>query len=273
MSTFELSVSVAYPDKLEVGALQDRYTQTGRHSGYQLMVTHTGLNEIKHLKSSDYDLLINKAEKAIEALDKKYRRFVEAEEKASMQEQALSQTQEQESQREEILNTLHHTLDIDDSIDWDSLKTFEEYKVPQPKEPVEKVYQGLRPPEQKPVERFVTPPTLLQKLFLQSGKVRERQLSEYESYKKNYEKLVADYEKAVADVNKSNSVARAQFDQEMKQWEKAKRTFEENKDSTNRKIDEFKERYLRNDPEAVAEHARMVLDNSEYCSGTLNLAT
>ena len=39
------------------GDIQEKYTSTGRHSGYQINLQHTGLDEHKHLSAVDRNAL------------------------------------------------------------------------------------------------------------------------------------------------------------------------------------------------------------------------
>ena len=57
---------------IEQSSLRSRYTATGKLSGYEIDLTHNGLDEIKHLFARDTDILEGKIHNQVVAWEKKW---------------------------------------------------------------------------------------------------------------------------------------------------------------------------------------------------------
>ncbi len=62
---------------IEKGSLNNRYTSTGKHSGYEIELRHDGLNEIKHLFARDTDILNGKIHNQVVAWENKWQKKIE----------------------------------------------------------------------------------------------------------------------------------------------------------------------------------------------------
>ncbi len=124
---------------IKQGPLETIYTKTGRVSTYRVEFRHEGLNEIKHVSGRDEDILNAKMNNLINRWDIKWNNFVEkqkkekekerlANEEASKEQLAKEKNENAKKQLSAIENVLNYTLDINDAVDWDSLKDLEPFK-------------------------------------------------------------------------------------------------------------------------------------------------
>ena len=65
---------------IEKGRIERKYTATGKHSGYQVRVRHSGLDEVRHLSAADRDILEDKLDNLVKTWSKKWHKAKRAEE-------------------------------------------------------------------------------------------------------------------------------------------------------------------------------------------------
>ena len=103
------------------------YTASGL-SRYEIKVWHTELNKIQVIRGDEESIVEQKAEAKIRQWDEMW----EKKEKLSL---AKDQTSEALLELEAPDKILKHTLDIDDTIDWESLKNKDKFPAPKPQKP------------------------------------------------------------------------------------------------------------------------------------------
>lgn len=110
---------------------------------YEIEIRHDGLGKYRHIRGSDRLIVTQKAEAQKRAWDDAWFKKQEIEEKnkkrlflLNKKEAARQLAAEQTEEAQEILHslqrTLHHTLQIDDKIEWESLKDTTAYPYPCP---------------------------------------------------------------------------------------------------------------------------------------------
>jgi len=228
-------------DLVKMGETQTHWNVSGsRILKYSIEIYHEGLKEHKLISAPECDMLENKVNLQIQKWVEKWynleRKRKIAEKKEANKEEAKIRTEEAEKKLEDIDNLLIHTLDIDDTVDWDMLKKRDEF------------------PETRPNRKYLSRPrryskeytpnfTFLEKIFKSK---KERKIQEYE---KKYSAAIADWEKEKEEVAK---------------WEERKRLYYKEQENFNRKIDALKASYFEKEPNSVTEYCEIVLDNSKY---------
>ena len=99
---------------------------------YEIEVQHDGLNKYRHIRGSDPHVVEQKAEAQARVWDemwekrqaaehKKRQREANAQEKEQKKRLAIEKTREAQEDIDQLHRILLHTLNIDDTVDWDSL--------------------------------------------------------------------------------------------------------------------------------------------------------
>ena len=119
---------------IETGSLKNRYTSSGKHSGYEVELRHDGLNEIKHLFARDTDILNGKIHNQAVVWENKWKKQIEIKNKEKIRLQTVAKGDLAEERTEKAIQALtqiekilSHTLDIDDAVDWASIKNTTSY--------------------------------------------------------------------------------------------------------------------------------------------------
>lgn len=117
---------------------------------YFAEVTHKGLNDHKILTSDDWNILQNKINTHIAKLEERWDKIVLKKNivrtKDELQKEAENRTQEAISSLKQIDNLLLHTLHIDDTVDWETLKDRSNFKVPNPNKELTKLLMSVTKP-------------------------------------------------------------------------------------------------------------------------------
>jgi len=232
---------------------------------YSVEIYHSGLNEHKLITaperlmlSTKVDLQIKKWNEKWETIDAK-KKIVEARE--SSLEEANLRTQEAINAIEEVENILKYTLDVDDTIDWDTLKVHDQYSIDKPKKPVRKKKYEYPSEPLKPATKF----DFFDAIF-KSRKNRkiveaeEKHLLSLENWEKEKRKIDISNEQLETEYN---SIVKT-WDNEVSQWEANRDNFYREQTQFNEKIEQMKNEYMQKNPESILEYCEMVLNNSVY---------
>ena len=262
-------------DLIEVGNLKARHTTTGKVSGYVVIVQHTGLGESKDIFAKDIDVLEAKIQNSIIDLEAKWEKHLQklekesiAQEKAEKVERARQLTQEAEEILSSFDQILTHTLDIDDAVDWETLKDKSLFKSqclqkngalvvyhPDSNEPLSVLKPTIVAP---PVREDYVKKVPLWKLVLG---LKNKTLKKYEE---NFSNAKAAYKK-VSETHQKELTRRSDFLTAQKQkWEQERQNFLSKQKNHNSKVDRLKNAYESGEEEAVLEHFDIVLSSSQY---------
>lgn len=231
---------------------------------YSVEIRHDGLHKYRHIKGNDKYVVEQKAhiqmrqweemwQKKQEAEKKKRERATAAMEKAQKKALAEQQTLEALEQLEIINNTLLHTLDIDDEIDWDSLKDHSKFTKSKPRSPNAPIY-----PLEPVKESFEPSFGLLDRIF-SSSKQKKIQASDklfedaMNKWKNETDRLKVKHEKEVE-----------VYGEQLKKWNEMRDIHESMKKEKNDAIEKKKEQYFAGESESIMEYCDMVLSNSVY---------
>lgn len=232
---------------------------------YTVEIFHSGLNEYKLLSAPEKNMLDTKINLQVSKWNQKWEILEEKrkvnEEKESSLEMANTRSQEANQLIDQIENLLIHTLNVDDTIDWNALKNFQEFDVEKPIKPTEPKLKEYPPAPIKPELKF----GILDYIFAARKnkkimELEEQHLISIENW--NNENVII--EKANEDIIQSYNKEVILWEIDVVKWEEMKKNYYYDQEQLNAKIDEMKRDYLQNDPNSIVEYCDMVLNNSIY---------
>jgi len=255
---------------IQIGQAQEHYNVSGtRILKYSVEMYHKGLNEHKLISAPEIDILQNKVDLQANKWKQKWETLETKrkaqEEKEANQKEAENRTLEAQAVLKQIGDILTHTLSVDDTVDWESIKKHDKFPTPKPQNPKKKEHIKIPDKPDKNSEEFVPKFTLFEKI-LKSKK--EKKITEYDL---KYSNAVKDWEKTkqkVEDKNKKidgeNERILQNWELKVKEWEKEEDRFYQDQEEYNKKIDQLKEAYFEKDTNSITEYCEIVLNNSEY---------
>ncbi|MCP6727521.1 MAG: restriction endonuclease [Patescibacteria group bacterium] len=246
-------------EELEIGKARAYYNTAGtRILKYQLEMVHKGLNEYKVISAPELYMLENKVQIQADKWNTKWQSLLEkqriVEQKEANIEEATERTEEAINRLHQIDNLLLYTLDIDDTIDWDTLKRHDCFPEPKPAMQV-KVEYPKKPTEDdeeyQPVYRFID------KLS------KKRRLKKKKKLQEQFQVDLENWNKEKLTIDRKNLEIQKEYNNAITTWEKENEIFLKKKDEYNQGIELLKEKYRQNDPTATIEYCEMVLNNSQ----------
>jgi restriction system protein len=231
---------------------------------YWIEVRHEGLHKYRVIKGNNRYVVEQKAYLQKKQWDEMWKKKKEAEKKKSERENmafekaqkkalAEQQTLEAVSQLELLDNILVSTLDVDDKIDWDSLKDNSKFKDPKPKSPKKPSYPSE--PDQKNYE----PKFGLMDRIISSSKQRK-----IDESNKLYEAAMNDWREKTDELTERYEKEVSAYEDRLEKWKEKKETFERDQKERNEEIQKKKVQYKAGESEAVIDYCDMVLSNSVY---------
>lgn len=120
-------ISITVPDNIsglvQISDVYQNYLQSGKPSSYGVDLAFHELNLTKTIKTKDFYLLRSKVEESLRSWSEKYCRHTDKLHKEDRQASVDRMNRDASAAVELVNNLLIHTLDIDDALDWDSLKS------------------------------------------------------------------------------------------------------------------------------------------------------
>lgn len=245
----------------EQGKIRSTYTSKGRHTGYAVEVRHRELNKYQVVRGDNKHVVQQKARAKMAQWDEMWQRKQEAERKreeraekaqyaASQQQLAVEQTQEAQDALSVLEHVLSHTLSVDDTVDWESLKDYSPYAVPQPERPKS---PNVKEPQLSNAQYHVEF-NLLDMLIASRKTTKEQKATA--QFKRDHQKWEAIMQKHAEEVQ--------EYEASLATWEEEQAAYLQARDASNAAIDEQKADYLNSDSGAVLDYCDLVLLNSEY---------
>ena len=262
----QIKIAAETRKKIRVGKLRAKWSAAGdRILRYYIDFSHPVLDLHKEVSSPEIDILQNKVDVLLASWDKKYELHLKKMKISAGKETAEQLTLEAERQLTKLQKILAHTLSVDDTVNWEVLKDSsifqvlnfeaEEFPTPKPMPP-----QETNSPELK-IGWF-------EKLTGQSKKIianHSLQMAEYKSKEKQkqaeYNECLLQWEHAK---NKWDSEQEREKEEFQRSQNEIKKRFLKSQKHTNDKVDTLKQRWLEGSPEAIIEHANIVLDASQH---------
>lgn len=263
-----VSIPVAIQDKVEVSSIYENQTQAGKFSSYGVDLTLKELRQFRKLKSSDLDVLQCKIESTLESWAKAYERHRNELRRGEQCGNVDQMNQDIAKHLKALNNILKHTLDINDVVNWDSIKRNEPFRIaPQD------IITGLKKaPEQI---RFAADGKPMGFIKVEPGPrpMLEQVTASYGLFTRmfNKQKIQTDYEqrqvtwrKECGEVNAENERRQTLLTGLKKSFEKKREIYEKEKAADNAAIDAVRQRYQTGDPSAIEEYCDLVLTASSY---------
>ena len=239
-------------------------------------IMHLGLKKVRTLKDSSSYILENKVKQQFETWDSQYNRVLQKEDKEKNVINADQLTEEAKNTQESLESILHHTLEIDDAVEWNSLKdfsNFEEIPPSKPEEPPKPNQSEYKSKMDPPSESLFKPKLSLLDKIIPSQKEKKIQKA-----KKSYNISLEKWKSENDDIEYYNSIIEREYNNQLKEygkrledWSKEVEAFESKKKEFHRKqkesnqaVDELKEKFHQKDINAINEYFEIVLNNSDY---------
>ena len=259
---------------VNVGEVTARMTSRGRVSGYQIEVWHDGLNEHRVLSDRDIGVLENKVNAHLSRWEEKYNRRLEREERDARRRAGLQAAEQATVEAEEALKAcrdiLHHTLSVDDRVDWNSLKSH----VPMTREPkgtkgIEYEIDTGRPVAYVPGGRPSGPaPTYAQPRFNLFERIFESMRDrKTESAQIEFQWTLSSWQDESDKADQIDAQRQNVLKSEQQEWEEAECEYKNRQNSANGEVDALRHNYQQwdgDDFRTVEEHAELVLVASKY---------
>lgn len=256
---------------------------------YVAEIRHIGIDSYRILKDKDSWILKNKVEAQFTKWDEQWLKKQDKQKalaaKEANQKIAEELTNDAHEKLEKIDNILKHTLGIDDTVDWDSLKDKKKFKIPNPKNQLDKEIKKIplpqKPPHKsipnKPDEKHFQPQLSFidkliksrrEKKLYEASMMYKNAISEWEQLVNQTEefnkKIDDEYNAILFEIEKQKNEIAQKYDQLEKEWQRQKEEYYKNQEIHNQKVENLKELYFKCDTNAVLEYCELVLNNSEY---------
>ena len=231
---------------------------------FYIEVRHQGLGKYRHIKGKDRFVVEQKAAAQKSQWDDMWERRCSIEntrnEKLSRQFGIQSKKDSAKQQSDDAIqaikqldNILLHTLDIDDKINWETIKDNTQFSETKPSKPAQEIIPSV-PDEFS----FYPKLSFLDHIFSFSKKRKIIQAKEnYQIAKFEWDKL----ERNAAEINNLNLAA---YKISLDEWNSRKTLYETLQSEKREAIDWLKRDYLSHDSEAIAEYCDIVLSRSQY---------
>jgi len=256
-SMAEIVVRSSNLENISVGKLSTRMSASGtRVLGYRIDLRHNKMNLYRELTASELFILQSKVDVLVANWDEKYLQFKAQSRFRTGKDAADDLTASAQARLEVLKNILRHTLTIDDATDWESLKDHTTYPMPDR-------FSERQPVSVAEPEPVYVPPNIsfLDWLFgYKAAKISDaeaRHALSLDSWRANEVQRTATQLKSLA----AWQERKAAF---WSSHEIKKAEFLENQMKKNAQIDSFLASVIDGDEKAVAEHAAMVLESSDY---------
>lgn len=252
-------------------------------------IRHLGLETYRILKDKDKWILDNKIDAQFKKWDEQWSKIVYKNEtqakKEANQNLAEERTNDAQEKLKEIENILVHTLDIDDTIDWETLKDTKKFNVPNPKNMLEEGLKQILSPETPSYKALPIEPNknnFHAKLSFIDRLIKAKKLSKINQAENSYNEAIDSwkglvkqtetynvslnekYNLLVQETEMQKEAIRKKYDLLEKEWEKQKEQYLASQNDHNKKVEHLKELYFQNDANAVIQYCELVLNNSEY---------
>jgi restriction system protein len=246
--------------------IKNKYTSTGRQSGYKIDLYHSGLDEHKHLSATEHSALLGKIHNQKLLWQEKYLKEVNFRQLRNSESAATERTRKAQEKIAKIEGILAHTLKINDAIDWSSLMQNDAYiGIPRASQFIKfNAYNGY--PEKVSYldvktmpqpERFFIKVGFLDKILGKEKSIREKQQKDFD----NSTLLISQENE---EVRRENLERDGKLKEEQSFWEKERSEHERKIKTHNDKVEKAKEKYFQKNIDAIIEYCEMVLNNSHY---------
>jgi restriction system protein len=253
----QIDVRTPNLDRIVIGKLQAKYSVDGtRILRYFADFRHKDLNLHKELSAPELYILQGKVDALMASWDEKFTEHQKRSAIAAGKDAADQMTVEASLRLESLSQILAHTIEVDDRVDWESLKDrslFQENPRFPDRAPVR--HSKSKPEYSKPHLTFLD--TLLGRKARKLAEAKEKFEQETRAWLKEDERHEALFVRQTNDWN----IRKAAF---VTQYAARKQAFLDEQAEKNAKIDRLVHGVSTGEPQSVIEHATMVLEKSDY---------
>lgn len=233
----------------EIGKIQVSYSAKGLKKCH-VEIRHKGLNKYQVIRGDNEYVVQQKAQAQMRQWNQMWATRQEKEQKMlssqMKKDQAAARTDEAKAALSALDNILAHTLQVDDKVNWESLKDLSTYPAPLP----------------KPVVVPLEPQESDEKYQVKFGFFDQLSAARRQEKK---ETAAAVFQADHALWQQTKEAEEARYGLQRTEWNKKEAAFIANRDKTNAAIDEQKRDYLSGkDPQAIVDYCDLVLSNSQY---------
>lgn len=254
----------------QISQVKQNVSARGTLLGYLIEVSNEEMNKFRTLKSPNVALLERQAMLLAKEWDEK---STIAEEKkfyydniSKNKDEAIENTKKAQAELASLASILAHTLEVDDTINWDALLISADYPTPKP--------TPKRRPN-KPAPDYGTEPKESDKAFAPEitlidrvlGKASEKSRMAHKKYLNSHaiwEQEKTDYENNLVKYENACRLIEETYKNDLSKWESEKSQYFVDRENSNKQIEEQKNKYLNKDHVAIEEYVSMVLTFSEY---------
>lgn len=254
---------------------------------YCAEVRHPDLNEFRLITGPDQYILKNKIDAYLDKLRDKWEKLQAKNNIIYTKETGLRQAELQTKQAQQALRDIDEillfTLGVDDTVNWNSLKSHTTFSTPHPQNslalrvarlevPAQPTYQAI---PQEPV--YIEPDLLfLDKIIKPFGnkKLAKAQQEYEEAYtiwqqhkeaiEQENKELSEGYQAAMLVYRHQREQLDALIVKETSEWERQRKEFETQQQQANANVDQLQADYFNKAPAAVIEYCEIVLNSSLY---------
>lgn len=274
----ELSITNKYSECNSIDDFYEEYV-SAYITKYVVNISNTYLKKYRILKARElYDLkykiaiqFMDWAEKE-RSLREKNNIVLSVEERNVLYKQVFN----------EIDNILLHTLNVNDAINWESLKSRETFKIPKPKPCINAEMSKWE--KENPLVLSKEPEEPLMELFKPDLSFFDKIIPKRKRLKENesallYKEAYSDWQTKCNEIKEYNKKKEIEYnllkdefyksvqrkdEDDLNSWKERKDLFYKERSLQHQRVDEFKKRYIEKDNEAIEDYCEIVLNNSEY---------
>jgi restriction system protein len=252
---------------------------------YVAEVKHKGLKDFKVLSSDNMGILKNKVSTHVAKLEERWQKVLLQDGKAASAYEAERITKNAEAALKAVDNLLLYTLDVDDTINWEQLKSKAQFTEPNPSTLLPEKIAKVIPPRQPVLAPPPSPPyyeTYQPALGFLDNLVNSRKEAKIQQAKQLFESANRMWANKCEEIDKANNALKEKYQKALHEyeatvnkikldngqaiiaWRKRKEDFYEEQAKANIVVDEMKAKYLAHDAASVVEYCDLVLNNSIY---------
>jgi restriction system protein len=185
---------------------------------------------------------------------------------------AFERTEVAQQELQMLSKILRHTLDVNDAIDWETLKdtlAFLESKPVKPHPPTKRTPQHLPPEPRRSDEQYQPTLGLLDKLLSARRErilntCRERFEADHQEWQRRAQMITAENAAAEQQYTTAFQEAEQCYLAAVRAWEEKRTRFLEKQRLGNEAVEKQREAYLAGSANTIVEYCDMVLSNSDY---------
>lgn len=253
----QISIQIKYPNEIEVGQPTAQLSaRRDRILRYSISVRHKTLKLYKDLSAPDLSALQSKVDSLLSNWDSKFENSKERDRAAAGVESAEQLSEEATQKQNFLFKILDNALGVDHRVNWKSLSDNSDFP------------KSMTFPEPEPILTVEPTPTykepkitLLEICLFRTRAIIEKSKAEFGSRLTAHERKL---EAASLLHNEAVRIWKSRKEQYLRSISEEKRVFFEAQSEFNKKLTLLANNWRNGNPGAIAEHAGIVMEKSDY---------